>query len=266
MRLLEAYLPADQTTAEVDLGRRRASRRRARVPVIESGELVDQPIMINSTSGRDHQGRRPVVAAPVPDDLRPRHRRDRFRGADHRPAQTDAGQHLGGHQFGHEFGRIVAVHGDLVQDHRPLGVHVVAGDQGIADHVRQHVDHQRTVAVQHPGVEAGVLLGRVRVELPADRLDRGRDLLGGPRRGSLEQHVFEEVRGAVQRRRLLPGADAGEHADRRGPAGPDGFGDQLQPVGQHRAPDRLAQAVRRASPSTTGNGAIHRLGMAPRAG
>ena len=64
----------------------------------------------------------------------------------------------------------------------------------MSDHVAEHVEGKLGVTVQHAGVEAGVLLGRVHVELAAYGLDRGRDLLRGAIRGSLEKQVLQEVR------------------------------------------------------------------------
>jgi len=46
-------------------------------------------------------------------------------------------------------------------------------------------------------VEARVLLGGERVELPADRVEGDRDVQGGALRGALEEEVLEEVRAAV---------------------------------------------------------------------
>jgi hypothetical protein len=95
------------------------------------------------------------------------------------------------------------VHGDLVEDDVALGLDVLAADHRVRDHVTQHVHGQREVLVEDPGVEAGVLLGGERVELPADRVQGDRDVQGGPLGGALEQQVLEEVRAAVQRRRLV---------------------------------------------------------------
>ena len=71
---------------------------------------------------------------------------------------------------------IVVVHGDLFEDHAALGVDVLRVEQRAGHHVRQDVDGQRQVGVEHPGVVAGVLLGRERVQLTADRVDGRGDL------------------------------------------------------------------------------------------
>ena len=46
-------------------------------------------------------------------------------------------------------------------------------------------------------VVAGVLLGRERVELTANRIDGLGDVLRRPRGGALEQHVLDEMRDAA---------------------------------------------------------------------
>ena len=52
---------------------------------------------------------------------------------------------------------------------------------GLTDDVGEDVDGQRQVLVEHLDVVAGVFLGGERVELPADRVDRLRDVLGRAR-------------------------------------------------------------------------------------
>ncbi len=65
------------------------------------------------------------------------------------------------------------------------------------DDVGQHVHRERHVLVEHLQVVAGVLLGRERVHLAADRVDGLGDVLRGPRRRALEEHVLDEVRDAA---------------------------------------------------------------------
>ncbi len=52
------------------------------------------------------------------------------------------------------------------------------------------------------------------------------------RRGALEQQVLEEVRGTVQRRRLVTRADAHPRPDRGGPDTRHRLGDDPQPARQ----------------------------------
>ena len=89
----------------------------------------------------------------------------------------------------------------------------------------------------HPGVEAGVLLGRVGVEIAADRLDGRRDLLGRAPAGALEQQVLQEVRGAGEPGGLVAGADGNEEPDAERAAARHLLGDQPQAAGQRVAPD-----------------------------
>jgi hypothetical protein len=106
-----------------------------------------------------------------------------------------AEQHLGEEVVHHVVGGVV-VHPDLLEDHGPLRVDVVLGELGEAQHVGQDVDRQLEVAVERPGVEAGVLLGGEGVGLAADRVHQLGDVPGRAALGALEQHVLEEVRGA----------------------------------------------------------------------
>ena len=110
------------------------------------------------------------------------------------------------------------------------------GEQRAGDHVAEHVDRQRQVLVEDPRVEAGVLLGGEGVELAADRVERDRDVERRALLGALEEQVLEEVRAAVQARRLVARADADPHADAgRADAG-HVLGDDPQAAGQDRTP------------------------------
>ena len=163
---------------------------------------------------------------------------------------------LGRDRLSRQLGRVVGVHGDLVQDHGALGVHILRRDQRVSDHVGEHVEGELGVTVQHASVEAGVLLGRVRVELAAHGLDRGRDLLRGATRSSLEEQVLQEVRGAMQARRLVPRTDRDEDAQGVGAGGPDVLSDDLETVSQHRTADGAIQLGK--APSRTAARNRHR--------
>ena len=93
-----------------------------------------------------------------------------------------------------EVGGIVVAHGDLLEDHAPLGVDVLGAQERGGDDVADHVDGQREVAVQDTCVEARVLLGGEGVHLPADSVQRRGDLEGLPAPGALEQQVLQVVR------------------------------------------------------------------------
>ena len=115
-------------------------------------------------------------------------------------------------------------HLDLFEDDLLLALDVVGAERRVADDVGEDVDRQRQMLVEHLDVVAGVFLRGERVELAADRVDRLRDVLGGARRGALEEHVLDEVRdaaalgGFVARAARQPDADA-DRADLRHPLG-----------------------------------------------
>src|SRR3546814_7509535 len=72
-----------------------------------------------------------------------------------------------------------------------------------------------TLFRSHLGIEGGVLAAGVGVDLPADRLDLLGDGLRAAPLGALEHHVLEQMRYAVQLRRLVAraGADPGAEGD-----------------------------------------------------
>ena len=200
--------------------------------------------------GDDHVGG-PVVALVEPRHLGPGQRLDRVDGAGDRAAERGLGAvGLLGEQVVHHVVGVVVVHRDLVEDHVALGLDVLGGEQRGGDHVAEHVDRQAEVLVEDPRVEAGVLLGGERVELAADRVERDRDVERGPLAGALEQQVLEEVRAAVQGRRLVARADADPDPDAGRPDAGQLLGDDAQPAGQDGTPDpRGDLRRRRRSPS-----------------
>ena len=104
---------------------------------------------------------------------------DRCGGAEDRPAERGVAEQLAGERLVHGVGGIVVVHGDLVEDHAALGLHLLRLDQRTGHHVGQDIDRQRQVVVEHPRVVAGVLLAGERVQLTADRVHGRGDLQRG---------------------------------------------------------------------------------------
>ena len=114
------------------------------------------------------------------------------------------------------------------------------------------------VLVEDPGVEAGVLLGGERVELTADRVERDRDVERRPLAGALEEQVLEEVRAAVQGRRLVAGADADPDPDAgRADAG-QLLGDDPQARRAGRYAGRVRSRVRRRPSPSAASGSSRR--------
>ena len=64
------------------------------------------------------------------------------------------------------------------------------------------------MGVQHPGVEAGTLLGGKRVDLPAYRVHLLRQLGRRAAGGTLKKHVLDKMGGPVLPRLLMAGAGA----------------------------------------------------------
>jgi hypothetical protein len=139
--------------------------------------------------------------------------------------------------------RVVVRHGELLEDDPALGLELLGVDEAGGDHVGEHVDGHREVAVPHLGVVAGVLLGGDGVVLAADRVERHRDVERRARRGALEEQVLEEVRGAEVAGLLVAGSDGDPHADGRAAAAGHVLAEDAHAGRQDRAPD--AGAARR---------------------
>ena len=77
-----------------------------------------------------------------------------------------------------EIVRRVLDHLDLFEDDLLLALDLRGLELGPAHDVRQQIDRNRQVLVEHLDVVAGVLLRGERVELAADRIDLLRDVFG----------------------------------------------------------------------------------------
>jgi hypothetical protein len=77
--------------------------------------------------------------------------------------------------------------------------------------------------------------------VPAHGLDLLGDVAGAAALGALERHVLEEMREAVDLRRLVAGADANPDAQGHGFDPLHGLADHAQAVGQRADPDAHAE-------------------------
>ena len=97
--------------------------------------------------------------------------------------------------------------------------------------VGEDVERERHILLQHLGVIGGALARGIGVEMAADRLDLLGDGAGAAPLGALERHVLEEMRDAVDLRRLVPRADIDPEAERDRVDRVDPVGDDPQAVG-----------------------------------
>ena len=128
----------------------------------------------------------------------------------------------------HEIVGRVVTHPDLFEDDLPLGVDVVGTERRTPQDVGEDVDRELEARVGQPHVEHGLLVGRERVHLAADRLHRLRDLARRAPVGALEQQVFEEVRSARLLGRFVSCSTSYPRTDRDRPGGGQRFGDDAQ--------------------------------------
>lgn len=73
----------------------------------------------------------------------------------------------------------------------------MVGELRILEDVREHVDGDGDVTAEDVGEEGGLLARRVGIESAAEVLDLLLQGAGGPAAGALEDHMLEEMRGAV---------------------------------------------------------------------
>jgi hypothetical protein len=162
---------------------------------------------------------------------------DALRGAEDRPAERMVvPEALGENLVDQIVGRVLD-HLDLFEDHLLFALDVFFREQRVADQVREDLDRERQVLVEHLGVVAGVFLRRERVDLAADRIDLLRDLLGVARRRALEEHVLDEVRDAGVIGRLVARAARQPDADGDRPHVRHPLGGETDTVGKHGSTD-----------------------------
>ncbi|GAB4673405.1 hypothetical protein MOKP104_09910 [Mycobacterium avium subsp. hominissuis] len=193
-------------------------------------------VVVDVAGHRHHHPFRCVAADVKRVQLRPRHRRDRPRGADDRPAHRVVAEQRAQEHVPQRVLGVVVAHRDLFQHHVALEFDVLGGAAAVEHHVRDQVDGQFQVGVQHVRVVAGVFLGGERVQFSPDGVHRLRDVHRGAGGRGLEQQVLEEVRGAGHGGTLVAGADADPHPDRGGPHRGQVLGDHPQAAGQRAAP------------------------------
>ena len=202
------------------------------------GHQAHDLVVVHRAGGRDDHRVRLVALAVERVDRVPGDAGDRVVGAQDRAAEVGLAVHAEHELVVDEVRGIVVAHGDLLEDHPALGVDVLGADQRGGDDVADHVDGQRQVAVEHPGVEAGVLLGGERVHLPADRVEQRGDLHGLAPAGALEQQVLEVVRRAHLGVRLVARADPDPDAERGRADARHVLGDDPQAPGQDGPADQ----------------------------
>ena len=104
-------------------------------------------------------------------------------------------------------------HLDLFEDHLLLALDVLGTERRVHHDIRQDVDGQRQVLVENLDVIAGVFLRGEGIELPANGIDRLRDVLRRPRRGTFEQHVLDEMGNAAALGALVARSARQPHPD-----------------------------------------------------
>ncbi len=183
---------------------------------------------------------RDVMLLPEPPDLVAAPRRHRLYRPQHGPPQWVLAPHRLQEDVVHELVGRVLVHVDLLQDHLALGIEVRRLDHRVLKHVAEEVHRHGHVAVEDARVERRVLLGRVRVQVAADRIEGLGDVAGRARPRPLEEQVLKEVGCAGQPRLLVARAGVDPDAEGRGSDPRHMLGHQAQSRAVLAAPDLFA--------------------------
>ena len=153
--------------------RGRSGHRRRRVAAERRERVADEPHdrVVVDVAGRGDEHRRGRVARRAPrEQILARDARDRLREADRRVAEVRAAPQRAREAVVHDLARRVVVHLDLFEHDLLLARQVVGSEARVLQHVGEHVDGARQMAVDDVRVEARRLFVGHRVELAADRV------------------------------------------------------------------------------------------------
>lgn len=93
--------------------------------------------------------------------------------------------------------RVVHVHLDFFEDDLAFFLDIFGIEFGAQDEIGENVEGNREMGVEDFGVEADLFLGSEGVEHAANGIHFAGDVFGGASLGALEDHMFEEMGGAV---------------------------------------------------------------------
>ena len=110
-------------------------------------------------------------------------------------------------------GRVVGL-ADLLQDHRALALELLRIEGRVLQNIGEDVEGERQILLEHLGVICRAFARGVGVEVAADGLDLFGDRARAAPLGAFERHMLEKMRGAVDLRRFVPGADIDPNAKR----------------------------------------------------
>ena len=195
----------------------------------------DDLIPGEASGHRDQDAGRGIAARVVSGDRVARESRDGFDGAEDPIAERMPPPDQLREEVVNAIVRRVLVVVNLLGDDVLLPLDLDGIEAGPQREVGQDVHGQVQVLFQDPGVQAGHLAPGESVEMPADRLDRERDLEGVAMPGTLEDHVLEEVGHPRLPRRFVTGPDTDPGADRDGADGVHALAEDDDPRRQHGA-------------------------------
>jgi hypothetical protein len=151
--------------------------------------------VVDIAAGRDYHPLGQVVAFPEVDHLLARDGVDRFDRASDRPPDGILAPNDLVDDLVHQLLRGVLGAANFFDDHGSFLVELGGVDQGIVEHVGEHIEREIGLGARHFCPVIGRLAAGAGVENAADAFDLFRDHLGiRALGGALEEHVLEEMR------------------------------------------------------------------------
>ena len=118
---------------------------------------------------------------------------DGFFLAQDRPAQRLAFKDRGLEMVEHDVVGRVSYLPQFLQHHLALALQLGRFEGRVGENVPDHVQSQRHIFLQHPGMEGGLFAARIGIEHAAHSLDLFGNGAGRTSCGTLERHVFQHV-------------------------------------------------------------------------
>ena len=168
--------------------------------------------MLEFACGCDDGARGVVVARTIGAECGGIHPLDGLQSSRNRPAKRVAGPLGVFEEFLNARGGFILIHENFLRYDAALPVDVAGRETGVHVDVAEDIADSGKKLGSSGGVVAGALLGSEGVHVSADALDLLHDASRGAALGAFEKHVLNEVRDAIQARRLVASPDRGPDA------------------------------------------------------
>ncbi len=220
--------------------------------------------MLHLTGGGDQDPAGGVMALNILQKVVGSKGPDHPRGTEDRVAQGVTAPQLAIEEIVDQIIRSILHHGDLLQNHLALVLHLGGHKGGVQDDIAQQIGQLGQAVGQNGGVKAGGFGGGKGVGHPAHHIEFASDLVGIPASGALEDHMLDEMRTTAGQVMLIAGPDLDPDPHRNHP-GISGLGNDPHSIIQrtlfkHKIRVKLHKQARTKVVTTGKRSAVPQVG------